>query len=79
MDEMTEREQYRTGHSIVRRAETPWTQRPNGRWTLHLDLSVEQMAVDWTREAAGSDVDEMLRIAEAVRQAIVGAPPRPSR
>ena len=46
--------ELRTGHSIIRLANPARTQRPNGRMTLHLEVSVDQMVVDWLRVGRGS-------------------------
>jgi len=34
--------QHRTGSSIVKVGTPSWTQRPTGRWTLHLEVSMDQ-------------------------------------
>jgi hypothetical protein len=70
---MSDRKQYRTGHAIVRRAETPWLQRPNGRWSLHLDVSMDQGVYGWV--VVGKGEVELDAVRDAVRDAIVEAVP----
>ena len=65
------REQYRTGHSVVRLADEPWTMRPNGRDTLHLEVGIDGAWAHWI--ADGTTDVEADRIAEQVRRAVVDA------
>lgn len=64
------RKQHRTGRSIVRLAETPWTPGATGRRVLHLELTIDGVAAGWIQEGRTTELDNIAKqILSAINEA----------